>query len=99
MIVKIHKRDGKTVVAVCDSSLLGKRFEEKDMQLDLSSDFYAGDEMDETEAGDLIRNADHINLVGKESVNLGIKEGVIDEDNVKSISNIPYAQAAILHEC
>lgn len=98
MIVKIHKREGRTIVAVCDSTLLGKKFEENNFQLDLGSDFYAGTEMDETEAGDLIRNADIVNLVGDESVELGIKEGVIDREHVKSINKIPHAQAAILHE-
>lgn len=54
--------------------------------------------MDATEAGDLIRNADIVNLVGNESVELGIKEGVIDREHVKSINKIPHAQAIILHE-
>jgi hypothetical protein len=43
MIAKIHKTfDGRNVLAVCDSDLLGKKFEEKDLQIDLNSDFYKG---------------------------------------------------------
>ena len=45
MIVKIHKMpDGRSVIAVCDSNLLGKKFEEKNLQLDLTADFYKGSE-------------------------------------------------------
>jgi len=98
MIVKIHKKDGRTIVAVCDSSLLGKKFEENNVQLDLGSDFYAGKEMDGQEAGDLLRNADIVNLVGEESVQLGMTEGVIDKENIIHVKKIPHAQATILHE-
>ncbi len=99
MIVRIHKKDGKTIVAACDTELLGKKFEENDIQLDLSSEFYNGTEIGEKEAGDLIRNADHVNLVGNKSVELGIKEGIIDKSKIKVIRKIPHAQAVILHEC
>ena len=46
MIVKIHKRDDRTILAVCDSDLIGRTFTEGERQLDLSSDFYKGEERD-----------------------------------------------------
>jgi len=50
MIIKIHKSpDGKKVVALCDSNLLGKVFEQDKVQLDLRSDFYKGEEKQEKE--------------------------------------------------
>ncbi len=98
MIVKIHKKDDKTIVAVCDSDLIGHKFEDKDLQLDLSSDFYKGEELNEIETGDLIRNADVVNLVGKNSVKLGLKEGVVDETHIIIIKDIPHAQAIVLHD-
>jgi len=43
MIVKSHSTgDGRKVIAICDDSLLGKKFEEGDKQLDLTSEFYQG---------------------------------------------------------
>lgn len=98
MIVKIHKRDDRTVVAVCDSDLLGRKFEEGERQLDLSGDFYKGEEMDDKEVGDLIRNADIVNLVGPEAVKIGLQEEVITKDHVITIAGIPHAQAVISHE-
>ena len=98
MIVKVHKRADRTVVAVCDSDLIGRKFSEGDRQLDLSSDFYKGEEMDDSEAGDLIRNADIINLVGQGAVKLGLQEEVITQDHVITISGIPHAQAVITHD-
>lgn len=93
MIVKIHKRNNKTIVAVCDDNLLGKVFEENSKILDLNSSFYDGDKLTEIETGDLLRNADVFNLVGEKSIRLGIEEDVIEEDTVKRISGIPYAHA------
>lgn len=96
--VKIHKRDGRVIAAVCDTELLGKKFEEGKLQLDLTGDFYKGEEKDSSEASDLIRNADHVNLIGKESVKLGIQEGIIDEQNVKIVDGVPHAQVVVVHE-
>ena len=39
MLVKIHK-SYRNVVAVCDSDLIGKKFEEDKFQLDLKESFY-----------------------------------------------------------
>lgn len=98
MIVKIHKRDGRTIVAVCDNKLLGQKFEENGKQLDLTGDFYRGETSSPVEIGDLIRNADGVNLVGEESVKLGLEEGIIDEEQVLRIAGIPNAQAIVVHE-
>lgn len=99
MIVKVHKKDNRTIVAVCDDELLGKKFEQGDLQLDLTSDFYKGDQYtDKALVGDMIRNADSINLVGTISVSLGIEEGLIDKDKVIRVQGIPHALAAIEHE-
>lgn len=98
MIVKIHKKETRTIVAVCDSDILGKKFEEGDLQLDLSSDFYNGKEMSEIDTGDIIRNAGSVNLVGEKSVEIGIKEGIVESSHVKKIAGIPYAQGIIMQE-
>ena len=99
MLVKLHKnQENRTVAAVCDSDIAGKKYEEGEKQLDLTSDFYAGQETDEQHTGDIIRNADIVNLVGEKSVQCGINEEVIDEDKVQKIAGIPYAQAIIAHE-
>ncbi len=93
MIVKIHKKESKRMLlVVCDSELVGKKFEENNKQLDLTSDFYKGEEKTNLEICDIMRNSNMINLVGEKAVNLAIKEGIIDSDHVKKISNIPYAQ-------
>jgi hypothetical protein len=98
MIVKIHKREDRTVLAVCDTELVGQKYVDGDRQLDLTSDFYKGEERSDQEVGDLIRNADIVNLVGKNAVKLGLQEEVITQDHVVVIAGIPHAQAVVIHE-
>jgi len=96
MIAKIHKTpEGEIIVAVCDKNLLGQKFEEDGLIIDLSSDFYGGDEMNEEEVGDLIRNACMVNLVGPRAIKLGFVEEIIDDSNVKKIAGIPYANVSL----
>jgi len=81
------------LLAVCDSELIDKKFEEGKGQLDLTSDFYKGDEKTEIEVSDLMRNSYIINIVGEKSVGLALKEELISEENVKKIDGVPYASA------
>ena len=96
MIVKIHKRGDRTIIAVCDKELIGQKIIEGEKQLDLTSEFYNGEEItDIGEIGDLLRNADIINLVGEKSVKIGIDEELISQENIIKIKNIPHAQAIL----
>ncbi len=98
MLVKLHRKEHRTIVSVCDKELLGQVFEENGKQLDLRGDFYKGEERSVQEIGDLIRNADGVNLVGDEAIALGLQEDVIDKEHVIKIKGIPHAQAALIHE-
>lgn len=99
LVVRVHHKDDRTVVAVCDSVILGQVFEDGDFRLDLSGEFYKGDEYEDAlVVGDLMRNADSVNLVGDEAIKLGLMEGVIDPDHVRVLCGVPHAQAVILHE-
>ena len=50
------------------------------------------------EVGDLMRNADIVNLAGPKAVALGLQEEVITQDHVITIAGIPHAQAVISHD-
>lgn len=98
MLVKIHKKESRTIIAVCDKDLIGKLLEENGKQLDLRGEFYKGEELTTEEIGDLVRNADGVNLVGQEAVNLGLQEGVIEKENIITVKGIPHAQAILIQE-
>ena len=97
MYVKLHK-SYRTVVAICDSDLIGKKFEEKFKdgikQLDIRENFYKGQEMPESEVISLIKREYKedatFNIIGKESCKAAEKAGLVDAKFVKKIKGIPY---------
>lgn len=96
MIIKVHKTpDGKKIITICDSDLIGKKFEEKNLQLDLTSNFYKGEEKNEDEIAGFLKGSCLVNIVGGKSIKLAIKLGIIDGNNVIKIKNIPHVQAII----
>lgn len=96
MIVKVHETpDKKKIVAVCDKDLLGKRFEERNLQLDLSSKFYGGEEKTEEEIKKIFYDAYIINFAGKKSVDFGLKLGILSKNNIIFIKKKPHAQAIL----
>lgn len=92
MITKKHtSQDGQVIIAICDKEILGKKFEETERQLDLTSNFYKGTELSEKEILELLPEAHSLNIVGKKSIAFAIKHKIIDEKHVEKIKGIPYA--------
>lgn len=92
MIVNTKDTPHGLLVIVCDSDLIGKKFEEGDKQLDLTVAFYEGKEMEPQMVADLMRNAEHIHLVGAESVALAQEEGLVEDEHILYVDSIPHAE-------
>jgi len=94
MFIKII-RSQRDIVAICDSDLIGKKFEEGNLQIDVKENFYLGKEASEEEVIDTIqkmaREDATFNIVGKNSVNAALKSGLIREDGIVKIQGIPVA--------
>lgn len=91
--IKIHN-SYRTVVAICDEKLLGKKFEEGIRQLDLREGFYKDKFVDIEDAVETIEyqaNEDAtFNIVGEESIKAAIKAGLITNKEVDKIAGIPF---------
>lgn len=92
ILAKVHVANGKKLVAVCDSELLGKKFEENGLQIDLAGSFYKGEEADGGKLRLLLKGAYVADFVGDKSVDFGIKEGIVKKENVIMVSGVPRAQ-------
>ncbi len=94
MLVKIHEAYRK-IIAICDSNLLGKKFEQGKMQLDIKEGFYKGKEMDEKQVMNLLKDVQKedacFNIVGKESIAAALKTNIIDKNSILEIQGIPHA--------
>jgi hypothetical protein len=93
MIVKKHvTSDRRLILAICDDSIIGTIIEEDGKVLDLSADFYKGENKDEEETARLIGKAYTANVVGEKSVALCIKQGVAEKEDVRFVKKTPYLQ-------
>ena len=98
MFVKIHK-SYRPVVAICDKELLGKKFEQDNKVIELTSSFFEGQEIDSEkllEKIQLLADEDStFNIVGEKSIKIALKVGIIKPEGVIKIQNIPVALALL----
>lgn len=92
MIVSERETDQGLLVTACDPGVLGETFENEDVSLTVSEDFYGGESADEERVIDLLAQASVANLVGREVVELAIDAGYVDEANVLEIDSTLHAQ-------
>ncbi|MFZ5955408.1 MAG: DUF424 family protein [Nanoarchaeota archaeon] len=94
MLVKIHNAY-RTVVAVCDKELIGKSFQENQKQLDLTGDFFRGEEKTKEEMieilDDMRKEDASFNIVGKKSCEIAKQIGLINEEGIIYIESVPVA--------
>src|SRR5574341_2483031 len=92
MYLKIHDAGtGRTVVAICDKELIGKKLAQDDLEINVTERFYKGDEVSEEEVVKVLKEAANINLLGKKTVDIAVKAGIIAEENVLMIQGVPHA--------
>jgi hypothetical protein len=94
MQIKIHDSYRK-IVAISDSDLIGKKFEEGIMQIDIKQNFFSGDEKTNEELIEILQDMQKedatFNIVGQQSINCALKAGVIKSEGVFKIQGIPIA--------
>jgi hypothetical protein len=84
------------MLAIADFSILDKTFEEGDCQIAVPRQFYHEKTCDKEEAKKLIRSATIINAVGKNIIDLMVKENAIDQKNILTVKGVPHAQVVSL---
>ncbi|MEM4605796.1 MAG: DUF424 family protein [Candidatus Pacearchaeota archaeon] len=94
MLIKVHKAR-RYIVTLCDKEILGKKFEEGKKELDLTGEFFQGEQKTEEEIKKILlfykKEDASFNFVGERSCSLALNIGLIKEDNIGKIAGIPYA--------
>jgi len=89
----------RDIVAVCDDELLGKKFEEGKLQLDVKESFFKGKESSREEVLDIMRDMkledSTFNIIGEKSVQIALETGIITKEGIRKIANIPFALVLI----
>jgi hypothetical protein len=87
-----HSCGHELLVAACDSALVGKRFEEGELRLEVSERFYGGENVDARMLVEVLALATIGNLVGQETVEAAIEAGLVDPECVIRVQGVPHAQ-------
>jgi hypothetical protein len=96
MILKEHVGNDKLTLSIVDDDLLGKKFEEKNHILDLTSEYYKGEPRTEEQIIKMMKRAYMTFGVGEKTIAFFQRQGLISEGNIVRIQNIPFANILLL---
>ncbi len=87
---RLTNHQKNAMLNICDVDLVGKKISEKNLQVDLSKNFYGEKIVEKIEAENLLKNSSVINMVGKETISLSMNLGIGSEKGIKKISGVPF---------
>jgi len=94
MQLKIHDSYRK-IVALTDTDLIGKTFEQDIRQIEVKPGFFQGEEKNKQEILKILKDMNKedatFNIVGEESTNTALEAGIINKQGIIKIDNIPIA--------
>ncbi len=86
---KIKYRDTQ-IINICDLNILGKEINKEDFQINISKEYYYGEEISNEEAIKILKSSSIINLVGRDIVDLALSINLAKKNSVKIIEDIPF---------
>jgi hypothetical protein len=92
MILTERDTDEGRLVTVCDSAIIGETFEDGEISLTVTEEFYGGREVDENTVVESLSRATVANIVGTEAVEVAIEHGFVEEANVIDVDGTRHAQ-------
>tara|TARA_Y100000310_G_C20579478_1_gene762233 strand:- start:900 stop:1196 length:297 start_codon:yes stop_codon:yes gene_type:complete len=94
MLIKIHQGYRKTV-ALSDKNLLDKTFTQDIRQITLHKHFFKGEEINKEKAISILQDMQKedatFNIVGNESIQTALDAGIIKQEGIIKIDNVPVA--------
>jgi hypothetical protein len=92
IVAKIYHQNGEILLAACDKILIGKYFEEGELQLQVHEKFYSDFQVDEEDFVQHLKNSTIANLVGETVIRCAQDAGYLSEECIIHIQGIPHAQ-------
>ncbi len=94
MQLKIHNSYRK-IIALSDTDLIGKTFEQGIKQIEITPNFFKGQEKNKEQIIPILKALQKedatFNIVGKESVQTALEAGIIKQKGIIKIQNVPVA--------
>jgi len=88
---KIHRSGSDALLAICDDSILGKSFENSENEITINPEFYHEEFADEKTILKRIKEATIVNAIGKETVELLLKNKIAQKSEIINVCGLPHA--------
>ncbi len=92
MNLKVYRQGAEVLVAVCDCDLLGKKFAEGRLRVEVDKDFFGEEKASPEEVEAALKKATIANFVGCCAVEQAIRLGYVERENVLCIDGVLCAQ-------
>ncbi|SFF77559.1 hypothetical protein SAMN04488063_0239 [Halopelagius inordinatus] len=95
MLLRERQTPEGLLVSVCDDDCLGETYENGEVSLEVTEEFYGGteaDEADEDAVVDSLTRATVANIVGERAVGVAVEAGIVDEETVLDVGETRHAQ-------
>ncbi len=90
--VKVTRWGRHTLLAICDTDILGKTFKKDGVVFEIKEEFYNGYKTTIDEALALIEQSTIVNLCGRNIVKKAIEKGYVHPEAIFEISGVLHAQ-------
>ena len=87
-----HKTANGILLAVCDSELIDRTLKFGDVDFEVSSSFYGTEKAESGQILNLVERCHVANFVGKRIVGILCKRGLVSNEAVLMIDDIPHVQ-------
>ncbi len=91
-VVAVKQSQFGLLIVITDADIIGKKFEEERLQLDLTKKFYQGEIKSKEETKQIMLGARHLHLTGKGAVAIGVEMDLVDSKKIIFIDKIPHAE-------
>jgi uncharacterized protein len=92
VFLRVFKDAKHTLVAVCDTGILGETFREGKLKLEVKTDFYKGMPASMHDALRALDSADIANLAGNQIVKAAVQKGLVDPSAIIRIGGVSHVQ-------
>lgn len=90
--MRVHRTQGETVLAACDAELLGRELKTGSRGYVVSESFYGRTPVTPEDLVELIRASTIVNLLGKRTVGLALKAGLIERGATSLLDGVKHAE-------
>ena len=83
------------LLVVTDTEILGKKFQQGKIQLDLTTEFYKGIKISEHDVKEILKKARYLHLTGQKIITLAVELKIVNPRKILYVCDIPHAEVVI----